>query len=134
MAHLSTRYEAQAVAPWEGNLPQGQALRLDSAEVPRWLQVTRGRVWLTATQSTIGLHPDCWVVAGERIALPPGSEWVAEGDPGASYLLLEAPVRRRDVRGTLARVLRALSAAWSARRAQGCINAGDSIASAGALQ
>lgn len=134
MAHLSTRYEAPVVAPWEGDLPRGRVVRLAGADVARWLQVTQGRVWLTATHSHIGHHADRWLLAGDRLALPPGSEWVAEGDPGARYLLLEAPVRRRAVAGLAARLRRALSAAWSARRSQGCISAGDSIASAGALQ
>jgi len=134
MVHLSTAYEAPAVAPWQGELPKGRVVRLESANVPRWLQVTCGRVWVTATRSAIGHHPDRWLVAGDWLALPAGSDWVAEGDPGASYLVLEAPVRRRDARGALVRALRAFSAAWIARRTQGCISAGDSIASAGALQ
>ncbi len=131
MAHLSTHYEAPAVAPWEGQLPQGQVARLDPVDRPRWLQVTRGRVWLTATHATMGPHADRWLCAGDRLELPPGSDWVAEGDPGASYLLLEVPLPRRAADGAVARWLRALSAAWSARRSPGCIGAGDAIASAG---
>lgn len=134
MAHLSTHYEAPAVAPWEGVLPQGQVARVEAVERPRWLQVTRGRVWLTATHTTMGPHADRWLCAGDRLELPPGSDWVAEGDPGARYLLLEAPARRRAAGGAWTAWWRALRAAWSARRNQGCISAGDSIASAGTVQ
>jgi hypothetical protein len=131
MAHLSTHYEAPAVAPWEGELLQGHVARLEAVDRPRWLQVTRGRVWLTATHTTMGPHADRWLCAGDRLELPPGSDWVAEGDPGARYLLLEVPVRRRVAGGGWIGWLRALGAAFSARRRQGCTDAGPVIASAG---
>jgi Protein of unknown function (DUF2917) len=154
MAHLSTHYERPAPAPWEGALARGQIVRLAPAAVPRWIQVMRGRLWLTATASTIGHHADCWLIAGERLALPAGSEWLVEADlPAADvaaavaadadaesrYLLLEAPpARRAPARGLAAAwaaaARRALSAAWTASRAHGAIRAGDSMASAGTVR
>ena len=139
MAHLSTGLYSHDPAPWEGDLPRGRIVRLEASERLRWVQVTQGRVWLTATQACIGHHPDRWLVKGASLALPPGSEWVAEAGADARYLVLEAPAPRR---APLAFALawrafagmRALSAAWTARRPQGSISAGDSMASAGTGQ
>lgn len=139
MAHLSTGHYRHDPAPWEGDLPRGRVVRLAPSDRTRWVQVTQGRVWLTSTQTCTGHHPDRWVVSGSSLALPAGSEWVAEAGADARYLVLEAPERRaappafvlawRALSG-----LRALAAAWTARRPQGCIKAGDSIASAGTVQ
>jgi hypothetical protein len=80
-------------APWEWPLDGHTATRLVSASTPRWLLVTSGRVWLT--RSGAGLEGgDIWLDAGERQALPAGSEWVVEGWPAARVALLEAPVGR----------------------------------------
>jgi len=84
----------QTSAPWEWPLAAATARRLPAADTPRWLQVTAGRVWLT--QSGAGLEgDDIWLAAGERHALPAGSEWVVEGWPEARVELLEAPVPAR---------------------------------------
>lgn len=83
-------------APWEWALEAHVATRLPAAPLPRWLQVTAGRVWLTRTGA--GLEGgDVWLDAGERHALPAGSEWVVEGWPQASVALLEAAPARRAV-------------------------------------
>jgi Protein of unknown function (DUF2917) len=139
MAHLSTGHYRHDPAPWEGDLPRGGVVRLEASERLRWVQVTKGRVWLTSTQACIGHHPDRWVVEGASLALPAGSEWVAEAGAATRYLVLEAPERRAAPRAFVLawRVLaglRALTAAWTARRPQRCIEAGDSIASAGTVQ
>jgi hypothetical protein len=128
----------QRPAPWEWSLVPGHAIKLASRTRPRWLRVTQGRAWFT--QSGSGPQgEDVWLSAGERQLLPAGSEWVAEGWPDARLELLEAPdaVAQRNgffffARGFL--LARAAVAACRARRAQDCIRAGDSIASAGAVQ
>ena len=80
-------------APWEWALESRTATRLPAATLPRWLLVTSGRVWLT--RSGAGLDGgDVWLDAGERHALPAGSEWVVEGWPAACVALLEAPQRQ----------------------------------------
>ncbi len=80
-----------AGAPWEWPLATATATRLAAAPLPRWLTVTAGRVWLTQS----GAGPDAddvWLLAGERHALPAGTEWVVEGWPEARVELLEAPL------------------------------------------
>jgi hypothetical protein len=73
------------------SLPRSQAARLAVGARPRCLKVTAGRVWLTRS----GAGPegdDVWLSAGERMALPAGTEWVAEGWPEAQAELVgEAP-------------------------------------------
>lgn len=81
---------APELAPWEWALPPGQAARLRAAPRARWLRVTAGRVWLT--RSGAGLAgEDHWLASGETLLLPAGSDWVAEGDPSARAVLLQAP-------------------------------------------
>lgn len=80
-------------APWEWALDGTSATRLAAANAARWLVVTDGRVWLT--RSGAGLEGgDVWLGAGERLPLPAGSEWVAEGWPRARLELLEAPAQQ----------------------------------------
>ncbi|MDE2455997.1 MAG: DUF2917 domain-containing protein, partial [Burkholderiales bacterium] len=80
----------QAATPWEWSLARATATRLRAAPRPRWLLVTAGRVWLT--QSGRGSESeDVWLGTGERLLLPAGSDWVAEGWPEARVELLEAP-------------------------------------------
>ncbi len=80
----------QTVAPWEWRLAPGAAVRIDPEGRERWLVVKAGRVWLTQSG---GAAPaaDVWLEAGQRQALPAGSEWVAEGWPQAQLEVLEAP-------------------------------------------
>ena len=72
-------------------LARSRAVRLAPSAQPRWLQVTAGRVWLTRS----GAGPegdDVWLSAGEGLALPAGTEWVAEGWPEAQAEVVgEAP-------------------------------------------
>ena len=80
-------------APWEWALDAADVVRLRAAPSLRWLLVSSGRVWLT--RSGAGLAGgDVWLQAGERHALPAGSEWVAEGWPQARVAVLQAPGRR----------------------------------------
>ncbi len=90
---------AAAVAPWQWRLGARSAQRLAAAPVARWLAVEEGRVWLTRSPSRgpSSLEPpeDVWLAAGERLPLPPGTDWVAEGWPEARVVVLEAPAAGR---------------------------------------
>ena len=72
-------------------LPARSVFRLSSARSKRWLSVDEGRVWLTRSQHTLGAGEDVWLSAGQCLALPAGSEWVAEGWPEARVRILCAP-------------------------------------------
>lgn len=118
------------------------------------LRVTEGRVWLTRS----GDLDDHLIEAGQRIRLN-GSEgaiieaWQPAAGARVQWLPQRQPLPARAFAGALrgfaavafaaefgARVLArgfaalARNAASSARRAQGCISIGDSIASSGALK
>ena len=94
MSAVTTTDALPSTAPWEWSLCRARATRLAASALPRWLVVTAGRVWLTqGPQSGAGLHAaGVWLAAGERHALPAGSEWVAEGAPEARVAVLEAPL------------------------------------------
>jgi hypothetical protein len=77
--------------PWAWRLVPGRARRLRAEPRLRWLAVQRGRVWLTCSEATADRSQDIWLHPGEGLALPAGSEWVAEGWPEAEVLLLQAP-------------------------------------------
>jgi hypothetical protein len=77
--------------PWAWQLARGRARRLRAEPRLRWLAVQRGRVWLTCSEGSADRSQDIWLHPGERVALPAGSEWVAEGWPEAEVLLLQAP-------------------------------------------
>lgn len=147
MMHQSTARQTLASVP--------RSLRLDGvmtivASRSGWLTVDSGLVWLTAQ----GGGPDQVLEAGQRLWLPRGSQWLAEawrvGEPAHLAWLQSAPAGAAQPRRGEARVWRLAAAAlaWGAgrlalaarsadamaRRAQGCISAGDSMASSGALQ
>lgn len=84
-------HDTAAVAPWQWRLGARSARRLPAAPVARWLAVEEGRVWLTRSQSSLEPPEDVWLAAGERLPLPPGTDWVAEGWPEARVVVLEAP-------------------------------------------
>lgn len=75
--------------PWTARLEPGAALTLRPAAEPRALVVHEGRVWATRRVER-GRADDLWLVAGERLELPPGSEWVIEAWPAARVGLLAA--------------------------------------------
>jgi len=77
--------------PWQWQLSSQTVRRFKPAPGARWLAVEDGRVWLTRSQRELEAGEDVWLQAGDRHLLPPGSEWVAEGWPEASVLMLEAP-------------------------------------------
>lgn len=139
-------------APWHWPLPPQQARRLPAAPVGRWLRVDEGCAWLTRDGAGPHDAADQWLHKGQRLWLPPGSAWVAEGWPQARLSLLLAPQAPQAAR-PLQRprgafgvrflgaaleaagfALAAFSAAWTASRAQGSISMGDSIASGGTVQ
>lgn len=84
--HDTTRREAD---PWTARLEPGAALTLRPATGPRALAVHEGRIWATRRVER-GRAEDLWVAAGERLELPPGSEWVLEAWPAARVSLLAA--------------------------------------------
>ncbi len=132
-------------AVWQ--LAPGRSSTLRAASRTRWLRVSEGRLWVTANGRLGGAVPDdAWVLPGQVLEVPAGVEAVLEGWPQASFQVLEAaPATRRHyfalraagrlAGGFLAAFAeRARTAASSASLAQGCIRAGDSMASCGGVQ
>lgn len=77
----------QTAAPWLWYLAQSQAATLAPQDVPRWLHVEDGCVWVTAQNS--GPHaPDLWLGAGDSLELPAGSTWVLQAWPQARMSLM----------------------------------------------
>lgn len=75
---------------WEWHIGQCSATTLAAAPMLRWVQVNAGRVWLTGGAPGTQAQ-DVWLQAGERHALPPGTQWVLEGEPRAALSLLQPP-------------------------------------------
>lgn len=84
---MSNAYRDMA---WEWHLGRCAATTLVAAPMLRWLQVNAGRVWLTGGAPGTQAQ-DIWLQAGERHALPPGTQWVLEGEPRAAFSLLQPP-------------------------------------------
>jgi hypothetical protein len=80
----------QTEAPWAGRLAPRRAATLPAEAAARWLLVGDGRVWATRTDVATQAE-DHWLGAGESLALPPGSRWVLEGWPQASFSLVQQP-------------------------------------------
>jgi Protein of unknown function (DUF2917) len=120
-----------------------------TAPADGWLAITAGRAWITRR----GDGQDHVLAAGHRLRLTRGDDvvlerwqrdasvtWRWEGDPARPHY---RGVRAVLLRRGLAAVLRgaaaglaalARSAAAMAERAQGCIKAGESMASSGTVQ
>jgi redox-sensitive bicupin YhaK (pirin superfamily) len=82
---------ARCAAGWQWALGSGQVLRLRATGRQRWLLVTDGRLWVTATaRSDDEAAEDCWLHPGQHLALPAGQEAVAEAWPSAHFEVLEA--------------------------------------------
>lgn len=128
-----------------GRLAFGHPLRLGGAGGE--LTVVEGRVWLTRR----GEPDDFVLMPGERVLLNPSHGAVIEAwDAGRAAVVRWQPRGQGLVVLALTEGLRGLAflavraaagfealarkAAATASRAQGCINAGDSIASCGALK
>ena len=126
-------------------LGSGQAMRLD--RLGGDLRVIEGRVWLTR-DGELGDH---FVEPGQKVRLAAGEDAVISPARTGETITVRWNPRRQGFFGALlARPLRgaaflaglaargfaalAHSAAASACRAQGCISAGDSMASSGALK
>ena len=129
----------------ERRIEAGQALPL--GRLGGELSVLQGRVWLTR-DGDLGDHR---VESGERVRLGVAENAVIESSDSGQAVVLRWNPRRQTFFGTLlAEPLRGLAfvtrlmaggfaalarrAAASASRAQGCISAGDSMASSGALK
>jgi hypothetical protein len=70
-------------------LRAGQAVRLQRTAAPRWLRVTEGRLWVTGAGEGEPAE-DCWLQAGDTLALLPGDEPVVEPWPSARFEVLDA--------------------------------------------
>ncbi len=88
---MTNLHETTVPSPWQWRLSSRCVRRLRAAPVLRWLAVEQGRVWLTRSQQTLEPGEDLWLSAGQRLPLPAGSDWVAEGWPEARIVVLEAP-------------------------------------------
>lgn len=88
---MTNAHETRAAAPWQWRLDSRRAQRLAAVPALRWLAVEEGRVWLTRSQHSQQPPADLWLCAGERVALPAGSDWVAEGWPEARVVVMQAP-------------------------------------------
>jgi hypothetical protein len=130
---MTTEQESTRSAQWA--VASGQALRLSIGPGEREIHVTEGRLWLTREGTAQSPSEDIWLQAGDSLALGSGSRWVAEGWGAARFQLLVPPRACTGLGFFLAGwVLRARSAASIARRAQGRMSMGDSMASSGAVQ
>jgi hypothetical protein len=80
-----------APKPWAWHLLPHQARSLPATACARWLLVSRGTVWITQAQQSLGAAPpaDIWLQAGDSLALPPGSHWVVEAGAEAELSLAE---------------------------------------------
>jgi hypothetical protein len=136
MSHplMTAEQESTPSAQWA--VAPGQALRLSIGPGERELHVTEGRLWLTRAGTAHSPSEDIWLEAGDSLALDSGSRWVAEGWDAARFQLLVPPRACAGffLTGLAALALRARSAASIARRAQGRMSMGDSMASSGAVQ
>ncbi len=133
-----------ASAPWFWRFADDEVRILTAERADRWLQVKGGSLWLTQTLRE-GSAEDHWLEQGEQLWLPAGSTWVAQGFDGAQVVLLQEPLQpagfARFLRGTVfasgwalaGLAARAANAACKAKRAQGCIKAGESMASSGTV-
>jgi len=101
MKSESMSHPHQTALPWEWLLEPGTVTTLPAASLLRWVEVGEGEVWLTGgspgTQAV-----DVWLQAGQRHALPAGTQWVLEGWPMARLTLLEG--RPAAAGGLLARL------------------------------
>jgi hypothetical protein len=81
------------------HLAGGRALTLAGATEARRLAVSRGRVWLTLSGTPDAPAQDCWLEAGEAMALAAGQTAVLEGWPAAEFELLVPPCSATAGRG-----------------------------------
>jgi len=140
-----SRGSASATPAVTHRIDAGHALRL--GRLGGELSVVQGRVWLTR-DGDLGDH---LVEPGQWVRLGAAENAVIESWDPTQALVVRWQARRQTFFGVLlAEPLRGLafvaglaaagfaalarSAAASARRAQGCISAGDSMASSGALK
>lgn len=156
-SHQSRPGQALAAGPQHLSLDGTLCLR---ARRPGWLAVRRGQVWLTrhgdADDHVLSSGERFWLHAGESVVVEPlhaghsvGLGWqqaparqwsldrrlrrLAAWPAAAAGVVLAATARA--LRGVALALLAAARRAESiARRTQGSIKAGDSIASCGALQ
>lgn len=74
---LMTQSQQSIDAAWA--LSEGRAIRIAAQGAVRWLRVLEGRVWLTHTARQWKDVPlDCWLLAGDCMALPAGQDAVLE--------------------------------------------------------
>ncbi len=81
--------------------PSRRALTLQVGSTGRELSLREGRLWLTLTGCKSGPPADVWLLAGERLFLPPGARFVIEAWPQARFELLVLPEVRASRKPTL---------------------------------
>jgi hypothetical protein len=85
-----TQRSHNAAAPvW--TLSRRQARRLAATRHRRFLRVLEGELWLTPSAGARHASEDLWLRAGQRLELPAGVEFVAEGWRDSRFELLLAP-------------------------------------------
>ena len=94
---------SDAQSTW--HLDGGRALTLAGGAEMRRLSVARGRVWLTLSGTPERPAEDCWLEAGQAVALAPGQTAVLEGWPAADFEVLVPPTSAAAGGGLLGRRL-----------------------------
>jgi hypothetical protein len=85
----SQRSHSAAAPVW--TLARRQVRRLAATRQTRWLRVLEGELWLTPSSTAGRASEDMWLRAGQRLELPAGVEFVAEGWRDSRFELLLAP-------------------------------------------
>lgn len=113
MSPMTIPHDAAHHAGW--TLARGEVLRLTAERRPRLLLVLCGQVWITEQlDGRAGRQAvDHWLAAGQTLALPGGTRWIAEARQGARMVLLQPPPARRAGAGGPG-WLRALRRVWPA--------------------
>ncbi|MDZ5460849.1 DUF2917 domain-containing protein [Azohydromonas lata] len=83
------RSQGAAAPVW--TLSRRQARRLAATRHRRFLRVLEGELWVTPSAGARSASEDLWLRAGQRLELPAGVEFVAEGWRDSRFELLLAP-------------------------------------------
>ena len=86
MKHQLMSRPHQADAFWA--IAPGEVVRLRIDQGPRQLRVVDGWLWLTTEGTADRPAEDVWLLPGEPMELPDGSEWVVEARSSGRFQLL----------------------------------------------
>lgn len=75
-------------------LGQGETMRLRVGPGARQLRVVAGWLWLTTEGTATRAAEDVWLLPGEPMELPEGSDWVVEARSTGRFQLLVPPQPR----------------------------------------